>query len=180
MFRQVVHGGQADVSKCYIAPTIVRCGPEAKLMKDEIFGPVLPVLSVPDVDKAIEFVNAREKPLALYVFSESSQLADKVLTRTSSGGACVNDIAMHVANPKLPFGGVGPSGLGAYHGQHGFDSFSHKKAVFIKMGGDPSLRFPPYTASKLLWLSRSVLLLCFIVRFLFLTLVFARVSDCAR
>ena len=65
MFRQVVHGGQADVSKCYIAPTIVRCGPEAKLMKDEIFGPVLPVLSVPDVDKAIEFVNAREKPLAL-------------------------------------------------------------------------------------------------------------------
>ena len=114
------------------------------------------------------------------MFSESSQLADKVLTRTSSGGACVNDIAMHVANPKLPFGGVGPSGLGAYHGQHGFDSFSHKKAVFIKMGGDPSLRFPPYTASKLLWLSRSVLLLCFIVRFLFLTLVFARVSDCAR
>jgi len=123
-------------------------------MKDEIFGPVLPVLSVQNVSKAIEFVNEREKPLALYIFSENSSTVDMVIAKTSSGGACVNDVAMHVANPKLPFGGVGPSGLGAYHGQHGFDSFSHKKAVFIKFGSDPSLRFPPYTASKLLWLSR--------------------------
>jgi aldehyde dehydrogenase (NAD+) len=151
-----VTGGKAtvDIRGRYIAPTIVRCGPDAKLMKDEIFGPVLPVLVVKNMDEALDFVNKGEKPLALYVFTESNSFAKSTLERTSSGGACVNDIGMHVGNSNLPFGGVGSSGMGAYHGKHGFDAFSHKKSVFIKSGTDPSLRFPPYTESKLKWIRR--------------------------
>jgi len=153
---EVVVGGKAtvDVQQRYIAPTVVRCGPQAKVMQDEIFGPVLPVLTVKSMDDAIRFVNEHDKPLALYVFTENSQFAKDCLERTSSGGACVNDIAMHVGNSHLPFGGVGPSGMGAYHGKAGFDAFSHKKSVYVKYGGDPSLRFPPYTENKLKWIRR--------------------------
>jgi len=151
---EIVTGGQFDIAQRYIAPTLVRCGPDAKLMKDEIFGPVLPILTVASMDKAIEFVNKNEKPLALYVFAEDAKFQKTVLDSTSSGGACVNDVAMHMANSNLPFGGVGSSGMGSYHGKFGFEAFSHKKSVFIKKGNDPSLRFPPYTAKKLAWLKR--------------------------
>jgi len=151
-----VIGGKAtvDVKSRYIAPTVVRCGPDAKVMQDEIFGPVLPVLVVKTMDEAVAFINKGEKPLALYVFSENRTFAKDMLERTSSGGACINDIAMHVGNSALPFGGVGSSGMGAYHGKHGFDAFSHKKSVFIKSGSDQALRYPPYTESKLKWLKR--------------------------
>jgi aldehyde dehydrogenase (NAD+) len=151
-----VTGGKntVDVKARYIAPTVVRASPDAKVMKEEIFGPVLPVLTVKNMDDAIDFVNKGEKPLALYVFTENRQFAKSALERTSSGGACVNDIAMHVGNHSLPFGGIGSSGMGAYHGKHGFDAFSHKKSVFIKSGTDPSLRFPPYTETKLKWIRR--------------------------
>jgi aldehyde dehydrogenase (NAD+) len=151
-----ITGGKStvDVKGRYIAPTIVRCGPDAKVMKDEIFGPILPVLTVKSMDEAIDFVNKGDKPLALYVFTENSKFAKSTLERTSSGGACVNDIAMHVGNVNLPFGGVGASGMGAYHGKYGFEAFSHKKSIFIKSGTDPSLRYPPYTAFKLKWIRR--------------------------
>lgn len=150
----VVVGGDYSVEDKYIAPTLVTADAASKVMQDEIFGPILPVVTVPSVDAAIEFINAREKPLGLYVFSASSATQDRVLGHTSSGGACVNDVVMHAANPGLPFGGVGNSGMGSYHGKHGFDAFSHSKAVFKKYGSDPSLRYPPYTPSKIVWLRR--------------------------
>ena len=127
----------------------------ASLLFPQIFGPILPIVVVADVDAAVAHVNGGEKPLALYVYSKSKATCDDVLARTSSGGACVNDCAMHT-HQHLPFGGVGASGMGAYHGKFGFDAFSHHRGVLRKSagGGDPSLRFAPYTESKLLWLAR--------------------------
>ena len=114
-------------------------------MNEEIFGPVLPVVSVSSVDEAISFVNARPKPLALYIFSKAKETADRVLERTSSGGACVNHAVVHILPDGLPFGGVGPSGMGSYHGKSGFDVFSHHKSVVRKTTRpDPPLLYPPY------------------------------------
>lgn len=150
------YGGRTDRATKYIEPTVLRdVSPDAPVMKDEIFGPILPVLKVGDVDAAIRFVNARPKPLALYVFAESASASDRVLERTSSGGACVNDTITHLAVPELPFGGVGPSGMGAYHGKTGFDTFTHEKAILSKGTLiDPSLRYPPYTETKAKWIKR--------------------------
>jgi aldehyde dehydrogenase (NAD+) len=147
---QVVCGGSSDVSTRYVAPTvIVEPDLNAPLMQEEIFGPVLPVISVDDLDAAIRFVNDRPKPLALYVFTENGRAADQVLARTSSGGACVNHCVVHILPENLPFGGVGPSGMGAYHGKSGFDVFSHHKSVVKKpTKPDPSILYPPYTALK--------------------------------
>jgi aldehyde dehydrogenase (NAD+) len=118
-------------------------------MHEEIFGPLLPVLGVASVDEAIEHVNERPKPLALYVFSGSSATAERVLAETSSGGACVNHTLLHQATTGLPFGGVGASGMGAYHGRAGFDAYSHYKSVLTKPTR-PDLRFiyPPYSRLK--------------------------------
>jgi aldehyde dehydrogenase (NAD+) len=143
-------GGGTRAEERYIAPTVLRdVSPDAEVMTEEIFGPILPVLSVADADEAIEFVNERDKPLALYLFSESDTVQRRVLERTSSGGACVNATMMHVTVPELPFGGVGPSGMGAYHGKAGFDVFSHRKSVLVKSTRlDPKLAYPPYTKVK--------------------------------
>jgi aldehyde dehydrogenase (NAD+) len=123
--------------------------PDADVMTDEIFGPILPVLTVDDVDEAIRFVNDREKPLALYMFSESDDTLDRVVADTSAGGVCLNHAVLHLAVPELPFGGVGESGMGAYHGKAGFDTFSHRKAILTKpTRPDPSLMYPPYTSFK--------------------------------
>lgn len=110
------------------------------------------------MDEAIAYVNARPKPLALYAFSSSSKTVQHILTNTSSGGVVVNDAVVHNANPDLPFGGVGPSGMGAYHGQWGFDTFSHKKAVFHQptFVDTGALRYPPYSAKQLKWLERLI------------------------
>jgi aldehyde dehydrogenase (NAD+) len=147
---EVVVGGQTDEDDCYIAPTILRnVSPDSPVMQDEIFGPILPVLSVPSIDAAISFVNARPKPLALYVFTKRKQVEDEVIARTSSGGVCVNATIWHLANSGLPFGGVGPSGMGAYHGRVSFETFSHRKAVLSKSTRlDPKLAYPPYTKLK--------------------------------
>ncbi|MGH3154980.1 MAG: aldehyde dehydrogenase family protein, partial [Streptosporangiaceae bacterium] len=146
----VVLGGVVDREAQTIEPTIVvDPDPASPLMNEEIFGPVLPVLSVPSVDAAIEFVNARPKPLALYLFTGSKAVREKVLATTSSGGVVINHLAMHCLVPQLPFGGVGNSGLGAYHGAWGFQTFSHRKAVLSKPAKpDPSLMYPPYTDAK--------------------------------
>lgn len=152
----VAVGGQHDVDDRYIAPTILTEVPsDAPVMADEIFGPILPVLKISGADEAVAFVNARPKPLALYVFSSEAAFCDTILERTSSGGASVNHVWMHLANPHLPFGGVGESGMGAYHGRSSFECFSHHRSVLRKpFLLDPPLAYPPYTEAKKAWLER--------------------------
>jgi aldehyde dehydrogenase (NAD+) len=147
---EVAFGGEFDASQRYLAPTVLRgVAPDSPAMRDEIFGPVLPVLTVSSREEAIEFVNAREKPLALYVFSNDSQAARDVVERTSSGGVCVNGTILHISNSALPFGGVGESGMGAYHGRHTFETFSHRKSVMTRgLRFDPKLMYPPYSDRK--------------------------------
>jgi aldehyde dehydrogenase (NAD+) len=147
---EIVTGGTADEDTRYIAPTILRNVPEgAPVMADEIFGPILPVLRVKDMEQAIAFVNARPKPLALYLFSSDPLVQQSVLERTSSGGVTINHALLHLTVPSLPFGGVGPSGMGAYHGRATFETFSHKKSVLVKPTWfDPSFFYPPYTPFK--------------------------------
>jgi aldehyde dehydrogenase (NAD+) len=146
----VAHGGQADPDRRYIAPTVLTGISTADPpMAEEIFGPILPVLAVDDLDAAIAIVNEGDHPLALYTFSADDEENDKVIASATSGGACVNGTLMHVANPNLPFGGVGPSGMGAYHGRAGFDALSHHRSVLTRSTKvDPALMYPPYTASK--------------------------------
>jgi aldehyde dehydrogenase (NAD+) len=147
---RIVTGGQVDASDRYLAPTIVRdVSWDEAVMGDEIFGPILPVVAVADVDAAIDTVNAHPKPLAVYVFTSRPGVADRVVARTSSGGVCVNGTVLQIATPGLPFGGVGASGFGAYHGQYGFETFSHLKGVLDRATWfDPSFTYPPYTGLK--------------------------------
>ncbi|MDG2051462.1 MAG: aldehyde dehydrogenase family protein [Myxococcota bacterium] len=148
--HSVVFGGSSDPERCYIEPTLLRgVPPTAPIMQEEIFGPVLPVLTIENLDEAIQFVNGREKPLALYLFSQDSAAEEKVLSETTSGGACMNGTILHIGNSKMPFGGVGPSGMGAYHGRHSFETFSHRKAVLRRgIRLDPKMMYPPYTKRK--------------------------------
>lgn len=143
----VVAGGGSDQSTLHMEPTvIVNPGADDPVMTQEIFGPVLPVITVGSVDAAIRYVNAGPKPLALYVFTESTELARTVIDAVPSGGAVVNHVAMHVLVPQLPFGGVGASGMGAYHGRWGFEALSHRRAVLAKSSSpDPKLFYPPYS-----------------------------------
>jgi aldehyde dehydrogenase (NAD+) len=147
---EVAVGGDHDADTCYLAPTVlVGTGPDAPVMADEIFGPILPVLAVPSIEDAVAAVNSRPKPLALYVFAQDDEVVDRVLDATSSGGVCVNHTILHITPPDLPFGGVGPSGMGRYHGRSGFDTFSNLKSVLRKgTRPDPNLMYPPYTETK--------------------------------
>nr|WP_245984786.1 aldehyde dehydrogenase family protein [Streptomyces tateyamensis] len=130
---RIVTGGTHDRARRYLAPTVLAdVSPEAPVMQEEIFGPVLPIISVPDLDAAIAFVNGREKPLALYAFTESEQTKRRLTEETSSGGLVFGLTVSHLAVPELPFGGVGESGMGRYHGRYSVDTFSHAKAVFDK------------------------------------------------
>ncbi len=152
----VVCGAEHDASDRYIAPTILKDVPlDSAVMGEEIFGPILPVLSVPNVDAAIRIINDRPKPLALYIFSSDERTQQRVIDRTSSGGMAINHVWLHLAVPGLPFGGVGESGMGAYHGRHGFETFSHRRGVLKKPTMvDPDLLYPPYTATKSKWIKR--------------------------
>jgi aldehyde dehydrogenase (NAD+) len=149
-------GGQHDAKDRYLAPTILRdVSPDSAVMQEEIFGPILPVIAVPHVDAAITFVTRRDKPLALYVFSQRETVQAKVRDRTSAGGMAINHVWLHLAVPELPFGGVGESGMGAYHGKQGFETFSHRKSVLKKPTQiDPPLLYPPYTETKAKWVKR--------------------------
>ena len=140
----------ADAATRYFPPTIVDGDANSELMREEIFGPILPVLEVADHTAAIEFINARPKPLALYVFSENSAVRRDFTTHTSSGALGFNIPLAHMSVHDLPFGGVGASGSGAYHGKRSFDTFSHEKAVLSKPLRPETLRviFPPYSRSK--------------------------------
>jgi aldehyde dehydrogenase (NAD+) len=150
----VAFGGVADADTRYIAPTVLTgITLTDPVMREEIFGPILPVIVVDSLDDAISVVNdvAAEggKPLALYTFSERDSENDQVLAEAGSGGACVNGTLLHISNPNLPFGGVGESGMGSYHGKFGFDTFSHHRALHRRTTKiDPSLIYPPYTATK--------------------------------
>ncbi len=146
----VAFGGVTDPADRYISPTVLTDPDlDSDVMSEEIFGPVLPVITIDSVDEAIDFVNAREKPLALYVFTGDDATARRTVARTSSGGVSINGTLLHIGPPDLPFGGVGPSGMGAYHGEAGFETFSHLKAVFDKRTKpDLKVLYPPYTTMK--------------------------------
>lgn len=134
--EQVVYGGKVDITERYISPTILAIPKDeietAPSMQEEIFGPILPIITYDTLEEAIEIINQQQKPLALYVFSENKANIQKIMEGTSFGGGCVNDTAMHLGNHHLPFGGVGESGIGRYHGKYSFDTFSHPKGVLHK------------------------------------------------
>jgi len=144
----VVRGGGTEAAGLRIQPTvIVDPDPADALMSNEIFGPILPVLTVQSLDAAIDFVNARPKPLAAYLFTRSRAVRERVIARVTAGGMLVNHVAFHATTAKLPFGGVGASGMGAYHGRWGFEEFSHRKTVMTKPTRPDlgRLLYPPYT-----------------------------------
>lgn len=144
---KVATGGSSDASALRIEPTVVvNPSPTDAVMADEIFGPILPVLKVDSLDSAAEFVNGKPKPLALYLFTASRLVAKALIDRIPSGGAVVNHVAMHCMVPQLPFGGVGASGMGAYHGRWGFEAMSHRRSVLAKRARpDLQVVYPPYT-----------------------------------
>jgi aldehyde dehydrogenase (NAD+) len=146
----VVTGGVVDHADRYVAPTVLTgVGRDDPVMREEVFGPVLPVLPVASAEEAAAFVRAGDHPLALYAFSEDDAEVETMLAGTTSGGVCVNGTLMHVSNPYLPFGGVGASGMGAYHGRFGFDTFSHERAVYRRStAADPPVIYPPYSQWK--------------------------------
>jgi acyl-CoA reductase-like NAD-dependent aldehyde dehydrogenase len=155
---KIVFGGKTDREGLYISPTLITDVPEdAKIMKEEIFGPLLPVLAFDRVSEAVDFVKRRPKPLALYVFSRDKDFQRTVLSETSSGGVCMNDTIIHLTAHRLPFGGVGNSGFGKYHGKAGFDTFSNQKSVLRQtLLFDVPRRFPP-TDEKSLKIMRTIL-----------------------
>lgn len=143
---EIVTGGTGNENNNYIAPTLVRdVKPTSPLMQEEIFGPILPMIKIKNIQDGIQFINDRPKPLALYLFSNNNELKKKVLTETSSGGVCINHTTIHLIVPSLAFGGVGESGMGAYHGKASFDTFTHKKSVLMKpLSLDIPIIYPPY------------------------------------
>lgn len=142
---KVLIGGRTDAADRYIEPTLLaEVDPASPVMQEEIFGPILPMLPFDEIDEAVALVNDREKPLALYYFGPE-KAGREVLLRTSSGGACLNDVIMQIANDRLPFGGVGNSGMGRYHGRDSFDAFSHRRGVVESPARfDLPFRYPPY------------------------------------
>lgn len=154
--ENVFLGGKIDRENRIISPTILtNVGFDHISMQDEIFGPILPVIAFDDIDNVIAEIKKRPKPLALYVFTESAGIKSKVIDEISFGGGAVNDVIMHITNPNLPFGGVGTSGIGSYHGEAGFLAFSHQKSIFEKSNWfEPRLKYSPHTSSGLNWIKR--------------------------
>jgi aldehyde dehydrogenase (NAD+) len=153
---KVYFGGKSDEKTFYIEPTVMTgVGWDDKVMGEEIFGPVLPVISFSSLEDVLDRICRMEKPLSAYIFSNDKSEVKMFLDRVSFGGGCVNDVVMHLVNMDVPFGGVGNSGIGNYHGKYGFDCFSHKKAVLKKsLHFEPNMKYPPYTGGKLAWIKR--------------------------
>lgn len=157
---KLIFGGQSDIKDCYIAPTLVdETSLESAIMKEEIFGPILPILTYKNEAEIDTIISNFEKPLALYIFTENPAFSKQIIQKYSFGGGCINDTVVHFSNKRLPFGGVGHSGIGAYHGRLSFDTFSHKKSIVKKANWlDLPMRYAPYkdklqTIKKLLkWL----------------------------
>jgi aldehyde dehydrogenase (NAD+) len=146
----IVAGGQSDIEKCYVSPTIIRdVQPDDPIMKEEIFGPVLPVIDFEEFEEVYDIIRKNPKPLATYIFSRNRRLIREFLSRTQAGTASVNDTVMQIASPYLPYGGVGSSGIGRYHGKRSFDTFSNHRSVLVKSNLlDLPLRYPPYSSLK--------------------------------
>ncbi|MBC7556943.1 MAG: aldehyde dehydrogenase [Chryseobacterium sp.] len=149
--KKVIYGGKMDASKRYIEPTLMENVTwEDEVMQEEIFGPILPILTFTKFEDALAKIAAHEKPLAAYLFTDNESEMELFTQRISFGGGCINETVMHLGNDNLPFGGVGNSGIGHYHGKFGFDAFSHQKSVLSKSTwGEPDLKYPPYTESKM-------------------------------
>ncbi|XP_069674375.1 aldehyde dehydrogenase, dimeric NADP-preferring-like [Periplaneta americana] len=152
---RVVVGGEMDPSERFIGPTIlVDVKPTDPVMQEEIFGPVLPIINVENPSEAITFINSRERPLAFYIFTKNSKVKRTLIESVPCGGICCNDTVMHAGVDTVPFGGVGHSGMGAYHGKYSFDTFTHKKSCLVKNFSSigeklGSARYPPYSQEKL-------------------------------
>lgn len=144
-------GGKSDVDSLKIEPTLfLNVNFSDEIMEQEIFGPILPIISYDDISQTISKLKSLPKPLALYIFSDHKELINKINSNLSFGGGCVNDTILHITNHKLPFGGVGYSGMGNYHGKYSFETFSHKKSLLEnKNKMDMALRYPPYSKGKL-------------------------------
>lgn len=147
---QLAAGGDTDPEHRRIQPALIDAPAEnSPVLRDEIFGPVLPMLTWNDLNWCIDYINAREKPLALYLFSRDKSVQRKVLERCAFGGGCINDTVMHASAAKLPFGGVGASGMGSYHGKKSFDTFSHYRSILSRGSWpDPAMRYFPYGKIK--------------------------------
>lgn len=153
----VLCGGEFDDINLLVEPTLlINVTPGMKIMQEEIFAPLLPIITYTDVSEPIAFIRRREKPLALYIFSENELFVQQIITNVPSGGVCVNDIMMHNTEPNLPFGGANHSGIGSYHGIHGFKEFSHTRAV-LKTSSNPYEEFmmPPYRGKLEMFLQNS-------------------------
>ncbi len=142
---RIARGGQFDLDDLFLAPTILtEVSPDAPMMQEEIFGPILPVLAFDTLEEALSLLRAKPTPLALYLFTRDTAIQEKVLATVPSGGVCLNDTITHMVGRNLPFGGLGESGLGAYHGRAGFDCFSHRRSILKRsFFADPPLRYPP-------------------------------------
>jgi aldehyde dehydrogenase (NAD+) len=147
----LISGGEVDLEHNYVAPTLLdNVDVHTKVMNEEIFGPILPILKFKEITDVVHFINDRPKPLTIYMYSHARHNIQKVMKETSSGTLSINDSMISMLNPHLPFGGVGASGLGSYHGLYGFETFSHKKAIFMQgpFGRMMKMIYPPYTAQK--------------------------------
>ena len=152
---RITYGGEVDASQKFIAPTIIEeVEPSFPIMQEEIFGPLLPVMTFDHIDQAIDYVNDHEKPLAFYYFGPNNRVKD-ILMKTTSGGGCINDTLMHIANHHLPFGGVGNSGMNSYHGHTSFLAFSHARAIVTSPTWiDVPFKYPPFRFFK--WVKKII------------------------
>ncbi|MEE6129940.1 aldehyde dehydrogenase family protein [Chryseobacterium arthrosphaerae] len=153
---KIIYGGNYNSTTLYIEPTVMdNVSREDPVMQEEIFGPVFPVISYTDYDDMLNGIIEGEKPLAAYLFTKKEDEKDKFLKKVSFGGGCINDTLMHITSDYLPFGGIGNSGIGNYHGEFGFLTFSHQKSVIEKMNwGEPDWKYPPYSDKKMHWLKK--------------------------
>ena len=146
---RIISGGRTDRTRLSIEPTLIDAGEKDQCMKEEIFGPILPVISYTDLESVIKYINSREKPLAAYIFSTNRKKQKKFIRETTSGACLINDVILHIANKKLPFGGVGESGTGRYHGKFSLRAFSNPKSVMKTTASiDLPFKYPPFNKSK--------------------------------
>ena len=153
---KIVYGGKHNDETLYIEPTILdNVSWEDAVMQEEIFGPVLPIISYNNYDEILQKIIDGEKPLAAYLFTKNQEEKDKFLNYVSFGGGCINDTLMQITNDYLPFGGIGNSGIGNYHGEFGFNTFSHQKSIIEKVNwGEPDWKYPPYSDKKMSYLKK--------------------------
>ncbi|MFP3595165.1 aldehyde dehydrogenase [Chryseobacterium sp. SIMBA_029] len=154
--EKIYYGGTWNEDQLYIEPTLLtQVDWQDAVMQEEIFGPILPVISFTSFPIALNSILELEKPLSAYLFTNNAEEKENFLQKLSFGGGCINDVIMHLSNDYLPFGGVGHSGIGNYHGKYGFETFSHQKAVLEKTTwGEPNIKYPPYSEKKLSWIKK--------------------------